>query len=78
MALPAPALPAADSLGLPRGLPLPALSMLANQGAAGQFVGQLQAAPVSLPLLPGKPATTFWAYNGQIPGPAIVAWEGTK
>ncbi|BBF86727.1 multicopper oxidase [Aquitalea magnusonii] len=72
------ALPAADSLGLPRGLPLPALSMLANQGGSGQFVGQLQAAPVSLPLLPGKPATTFWAYNGQIPGPAIVAWEGDE
>ncbi|MBA4710808.1 multicopper oxidase family protein [Aquitalea aquatica] len=69
-------MPAADSLGLPRGLPLSSLSRLQNHGGAGRLVGQLAAAPVKLPLLPGKPATTFWAYNGQIPGPAIVAWEG--
>lgn len=69
-------MPAADSLGLPRGLPLPALPRLAKHGGDGQFVGQLSAAPVALPLLPGKPATSCWAYNGQLPGPAIVAWEG--
>jgi len=72
------ALPAADSLGLARGLPLQPLSRLQNHGGAGLLVGQLAAAPVQLPLLPGKPATTFWAYNGQIPGPAIVAWEGDE
>ena len=71
-------IPAAASLGLPRGLPLSSLSMLENHGAPGRFVGQLRAVPASLPLLPGKPATTFWAYNGQIPGPAIVVAEGDE
>nr|WP_199064499.1 multicopper oxidase family protein [Chromobacterium sp. ASV5] len=71
-------LPAAADFGLPAGLPLPGLPRLANQARSGGFDGELIAGEARLPLLPGKPATAFWAYNGQLPGPAIEVFEGEE
>ncbi|HJV07572.1 MAG TPA: multicopper oxidase family protein [Chromobacteriaceae bacterium] len=70
------AVPPAEHFHLPRQRPLNALPRLANQAGAGHFAASLRAAPVQLQLAPDLPATTFWAYNGQVPGPAIVAQEG--
>lgn len=69
-------LPAAAALGLARGLPLPVLKRLPLERKDGALRGCLTAAAVSLPLLPGKPATEFWAYNDSVPGPAIELFEG--
>ncbi len=75
---PVDAPPPAVGFDLPSGQPLPAPRLLANQAGPGRFVAALQAAPAELPLLPGNAATVFWAYNGQVPGPAIVAQEGDE
>lgn len=61
---------------LPQGNTLPALPKLANvSGTAGTFTGNLTAKPISVELAHGL-MTEFWAYNGQIPGPAIEVFEG--
>ncbi|WP_347254207.1 multicopper oxidase family protein [Leminorella grimontii] len=61
---------------LPQGNPLPALPKLANRsGKGGVFTASLTAKPVSVELADGL-MTEFWAYNGQIPGPAIEVFEG--
>lgn len=68
--------PLAAENALPRNItlpPLPALNNLSNQ--PGLFKAELTAAPLQVELLPGKP-TTFWAYNGSVPGPLIEAREG--
>ncbi|MCP1289422.1 multicopper oxidase family protein [Chromobacterium sp. S0633] len=72
-------MPAAAALGLPAGLALPALPLLRNQSALpGVFSAALSAGAQALPLLPGKPATVFWSYNGQVPGPTIEVFEGDE
>ncbi|MEN3810527.1 multicopper oxidase family protein [Chromobacterium piscinae] len=70
------AMPDAAALGLARGLPLPELKRLPLERKDGALQGCLNAAAVSLPLLPGKSATAFWAYNDSVPGPAIELSEG--
>jgi suppressor of ftsI len=71
-----PALAAVDAL--PRGAELRELSKLANLSQqAGVFKAELIAAPLQVELLPGQP-TTFWAYNGSIPGPLIEVREGDQ
>ncbi|EEG09358.1 multicopper oxidase family protein [Pseudogulbenkiania ferrooxidans] len=66
----------AGGVTLPEGRPLPPLQRLVNRGGAGGVSGELVAAPIKLPLLPGRQPTTFWAYNGSVPGPLIEAYEG--
>ncbi|KMN32330.1 multicopper oxidase [Chromobacterium sp. LK1] len=78
-AMDAETMPAAAALGLPAGLALPALPLLRNQSALpGVFSAALSAGAQALPLLPGKPATVFWSYNGQVPGPTIEVFEGDE
>lgn len=61
---------------LPAGQALAALKPLVNQSRqAGLFQATLTAAPMQLELVHGQP-TTFWAYNGQLPGPHIEVTEG--
>ncbi|SME97857.1 multicopper oxidase family protein [Pseudogulbenkiania subflava] len=67
---------AAGGVTLPEGQPLPPLQRLANRGGGGHVSGELVAAPIKLPLLPRHQPTTFWAYNGSVPGPLIEAYEG--
>jgi len=63
---------------LPEGQPLRALPRLANVSATpGMFEASLTAAPVDLELISGV-RTTFWAYNGAVPGPLIEANEGDR
>jgi bilirubin oxidase len=63
---------------LPEGQPLRDLPRLANVSAApGMFEASLTAAPVDLELISGV-RTTFWAYNGAVPGPLIEANEGDR
>lgn len=63
---------------LPEGAPLRPLARLANASALpGVFEAALAAAPVELPLVPGT-RTTFWGYNGTVPGPLIEAHEGDR
>ncbi len=70
--------PLAPSSALPGGAPLQALPRLLNQSSqAGVFQAELIAAPVQIVLLSGQP-TTFWAYNGSVPGPLIEAHEGDR
>ncbi|WP_236250792.1 multicopper oxidase family protein [Chromobacterium phragmitis] len=69
-------MPAAGKLGLASGLPLPALMRLPLERKDGALQGCLTAAAVRLPLLSGRPATEFWAYNDSVPGPAIELSEG--
>ena len=60
------------------GQPLRALARLANTSTApGVFEASLTAAPVDLELVPGV-RTSFWAYNGSVPGPLIEATEGDR
>ncbi|MDF0606821.1 multicopper oxidase family protein [Neisseriaceae bacterium TC5R-5] len=61
---------------LPKGSALQPLSQLANNShAIGHFSATLTAQPVDIELVPGK-QTTVWAYNQQLPGPLIEAFEG--
>ncbi|MDN0073406.1 multicopper oxidase family protein [Crenobacter sp. SG2303] len=76
MGAPADPSPVLKRLRLPSGRPLATVPRLVNRGGAGRFVGTLSAAPVTLNLAEGGVKTTAWAYNGQLPGPAIVAREG--
>lgn len=63
---------------LPEGQPLRALTRLANTSAVpGVFEASLTAAAVDLELSPGV-RTTFWAYNGEVPGPLIEVREGDR
>ena len=79
MAVAAETAPAAASLGLPFGGALPELPLLPNQSAlAGLFQAGLSAGTQAVPLLPGKPATVFWSYNGLVPGPGIEVFEGDE
>ena len=55
---------------------LQSLPLLKNQSSqAALFKANLEAKPVKLTLADRKP-TEIWAYNGQIPGPQIVVYEG--
>lgn len=68
-----PLLPADD---FPAGKPLQPLTKLKNTGKTrGLFRATLTARARKIELVRGKP-TTFLTYNGQIPGPQIVANEG--
>ncbi|OHX13022.1 copper oxidase [Chromobacterium sphagni] len=69
-------MPDPAGLGLGRGASLPALRRLPLELKNGALQGCLTAAPLNLPLLPGKAATAFWAYNDSVPGPAIELYEG--
>ncbi|GAB3245226.1 multicopper oxidase family protein [Chitinimonas naiadis] len=64
---------------LPGGDPLRDLPRLVNRATrAGQFQATLTAAPVAVSLIPGERPTTFWAYNGGLPGPLIEVYEGDE
>lgn len=61
---------------LAKHLPLPELKRLTNtSGRSNYFAATLRAKPVTLQLTP-EVSTEFWAYNDQIPGPAIEVFEG--
>ncbi|WP_053007499.1 multicopper oxidase family protein [Pragia fontium] len=61
---------------LPQNLPLPDLKKLINTSSqSNYFSATLTAKPVKLQLTP-ELNTEFWAYNDQIPGPAIEVFEG--
>lgn len=77
-AMPAPgAVPAAVLPPLPAGEHLPALPRLSNETLdAGRFQASLVAAPLVAALWGDARQTTFWAYNGSLPGPLIELWEG--
>ncbi|MBK5143174.1 multicopper oxidase family protein [Budviciaceae bacterium BWR-B9] len=61
---------------LPKNLPLPDLKKLLNTSdKSGYFSASLTAKPVRVQLTP-QVETEFWAYNDQIPGPAIEVFEG--
>lgn len=71
-------LPLGTTPVLPEGQPLRPLARLANSSATPEvFEASLTAAPVELELAPGV-RTTFWAYNGIVPGPLIEATEGDR
>lgn len=72
---------------LPAGTPFATLRTLANESRkAGHFRATLIARPVTRPLLPGQPPTTFWQYDaddagkandaGPVIGPMIDVREG--
>ncbi|MDK2124201.1 multicopper oxidase family protein [Parachitinimonas caeni] len=66
------------NIRLPVGQPLRALPRLANQTKeAGVFKAKLVAAPATLELVRGH-KTQAWAYNGQLPGPAIEIAAGSR
>jgi bilirubin oxidase len=70
--------PQGTTPALAEGQPLRSLTRLANTSTApGVFEAVLTAAPVDLELVPGV-RTTFWAYNGTVPGPLIEATEGDR
>lgn len=75
----APASPPANSTpALNEGLPLRPLVRLANTSPSpGVVEVSLRASPVDIELAPGV-RTTFWAYNGSVPGPLIEANEGDR
>jgi bilirubin oxidase len=69
-------IPQGTTPALPEGQPLRSLPRLANTSSApGVFEASLTAAPVDLELVSGV-RTSFWAYNGSVPGPLIEATEG--
>ena len=71
-------IPQGTTPALAEGQPLRALARLVNTSTApGVFEASLTAAPVDLELVPGV-RTTFWAYNGSVPGPLIEATEGDR
>lgn len=70
--------PPGTTPALAEGQPLPSLAHLMNTSTApGVFEAALMAAPVDLELVPDF-RTTFWAYNGTVPGPLIEATEGDR
>lgn len=71
-------LPLGTTPPLTEGQPLRVLPRLANSSATpGVFEAALAAAPTSVELATGT-RTTFWAYNGVVPGPVIEATEGDR
>ncbi len=61
---------------LPKHAALPKLTPLVNQSKkTNEFVATLHARPITVTLADGV-ETQFWAYNDQIPGPAIEVFEG--
>ena len=63
----------------PGGAPLKDLPRLKNISERhGVFQATLTAAPVSISLIPGQPATQFLAYNAVLPGPLIELYEGDR
>lgn len=71
-------LPLGTTPSLTEGQPLRAPPRLANSsGLAGRFEAALTAAPTEIELAPGR-RTTFWAYNGTVPGPLIEANAGDR
>lgn len=63
---------------LPTGRPLAPLSRLANHSdQPGRFVSNIVAEPAQVSLIDGHP-TTFWCYNGLVPGPLVEAYEGDR
>ena len=71
-------IPQGTTPALAEGQPLRTLARLANTSTApGVFEASLTAAPVDLELVQGV-RTTFWAYNGSVPGPLIEATEGDR
>jgi len=72
------AVPQGTTPALAEGQPLRSLARLVNTSTApGVFAATLTAAPVDLELVSGL-RTTFWAYNGTVPGPLIEANEGDR
>jgi bilirubin oxidase len=72
-----PAVSLLDAALLPLGAALQTIPRLENQSnKPGHFKSTLTAAPALVPLVPGLPATEFWAYNGGLPGPLIELQEG--
>ncbi|MFN7572558.1 MAG: multicopper oxidase family protein [Betaproteobacteria bacterium] len=70
--------PLGTTPSLSEGQPLRALSRLVNTSAvAGTFEAALTAAPTQIETAPGR-RTTFWAYNGAVPGPVIEARAGDR
>jgi FtsP/CotA-like multicopper oxidase with cupredoxin domain len=71
-------LPANTTPVLSEGLPLRPLVRLANASSTPGLVEiALTASPVDIELVPGA-HTTFWAFNGSVPGPLIEAREGDR
>ena len=71
-------MPANTTPTLSEGLPLRPLARLTNTSSTlGVVEVALTAAPVDIELVPGV-RTTFWAYNGSVPGPLIEAHEGDR
>ena len=71
-------LPANSTPTLREGLPLRPLVRLTNTSSTpGVVEVSLTASPVDIELVPGV-RTTFWAYNGSVPGPLIEAHEGDR
>ncbi len=69
--------PLLDANLLPRGASLQEIPRLANISLrTGYFKATLTAAPVDVPLVPAHAPTTFWTYNGGLPGPLIELMEG--
>lgn len=61
---------------MPSGDMLPELSLLKNESQnKGEFKGTLRVQRVKATLIPGT-TTEFWGYNGMLPGPQIVVYEG--
>jgi bilirubin oxidase len=75
---PPPLSPVGTTPPLLEGQPLRALTRLANTSATpGVFEATLTAAAVDLEVSPGA-NTTFWGYNGVVPGPLIEVNEGDR
>jgi FtsP/CotA-like multicopper oxidase with cupredoxin domain len=71
-------LPANTTPALSEGLPLRPLTRLTTTGSTpGAIEVSLRAAPVEIELVPGV-RTTFWSYNGSVPGPLVEAREGDR
>jgi bilirubin oxidase len=71
-------LPANTTPALSEGLPLRPLVRLTNSSSTpGVVEVSLRATPVDIELAPGV-RTTFWSYNGSVPGPLIEAREGDR
>ncbi len=61
---------------IPSGNILPDLSLLKNESTAqGVFKGTLRVQKAKVSLAPGT-TTEIWGYNGILPGPQIVVYEG--
>lgn len=74
----APEVPLLPESALPSGKAHRSLSPLSNTAPqTGVFKAELRAAEHTFEFVPGK-KTTFWLYNGQVPGPLIDVYEGTQ